>query len=393
MATITVQPRPVETSPTSGIQEAVDALPPEGGVVLIPGGRYVLRHQISPRANVALRGEGDATVLTRSLVFASALAETAPEGANDVRLTETGPLRPGDQIGIWSPSPPPEERWHYKGYNMRYLTVERVEQDGTVRGRKIYGKDEKTYRVEHEALAVNVFPAVFVQGAEGVTLESLTIDGGFDEAPPVVDDADFMTAAVLADNCRGCRIRDLTVRRWNSDGICIGGKSSDVLVTGCVCENNIAIGLHSGGGIHSARFIGNVSRFNGSGFLFCQGNRNVIVANNQIHNNRKHGIWGLGDPDRYCVVSANCAHDNGWHGIEATGGVGNVIQGNLCRNNSQAEPGEYAGIYLERHRDNVVTGNLCLDDQDEPTQADGLVTVDAAGDNLLANNHCPAPSR
>ena len=386
--TVNVKPVAPESSPTSGIQEAVDALPPEGGIVHIPAGRYTLRRQVLLRSRVVLRGEGEGTVLTRVPLFVSPLTETPEPGSNAVRLKDTGPLRSGDQIGVWSPSPPLEEAWLYKGYNMRYLAVERVDADGTVHGRKLFGKDEKCYRVEHGAHAVNIFPAIFIAEAEGVTIESLTIDGGFDSPPIVKDDADFMCAAVLQHQSARCRILNVTVRRWNADGICLGGGSSDTFVSGCVCEDNFGIGLHPGGGIRSVRFIGNVSRRNDYGLLFCQGNRNVTVSDNHIHHNRKHGIWGLGDPDRYCVVRGNCVHDNGWHGIEATGAVGNVIQGNICRNNSQAEPGKYAGIHLERHKDNLVHGNLCLDDQEVPTQADGIVSINAAGPNLIDDNHC-----
>jgi len=195
-----------------------------------------------------------------------------------------------------------------------------------------------------------------------------------------------MCAAVLQYDAPRCRILNVTVRRWNADGICVGGESSDTLISGCICERNHGIGLHPGAGIRDARILGNVSRYNEYGLLFCQGNRNVTVSHNTIHGNEKHGIWGLGEPDRYCIVSDNCVFDNGWHGIEVHGGVGNIIRGNLCRNNSRAEPGRYAGISLRNHRANLVVGNLCLDDQEIPTQIEGIRVEGPADENLLAAN-------
>ena len=49
---------------TAGIQEAIDALPADGGVVVIPPGTYLLRRSVALRAHVTLRGAGSTTVLT-----------------------------------------------------------------------------------------------------------------------------------------------------------------------------------------------------------------------------------------------------------------------------------------------------------------------------------------
>jgi len=60
--------RPIEldaASPSFGIQEAIDALGEQGGEVVLPAGRIVLRRSIMMRDNVTLRGQGpDKTVLT-----------------------------------------------------------------------------------------------------------------------------------------------------------------------------------------------------------------------------------------------------------------------------------------------------------------------------------------
>jgi hypothetical protein len=138
--------------------------------------------------------------------------------------------------------------------------------------------------------------------------------------------------------------------------------------------------------------MGNLSRRNRHGLLFCQGVRNTIVVNNVLIENQQNGIWGLGDPDRYNVVAGNVCAGNGWYGIEAYKGVGNAIVGNVCRENSAASPGTYAGIHLEQHRDNVVVGNVCLDDREKPTQTRGIEDVRPAGPNLVEANHRPETS-
>ena len=122
--------------------------------------------------------------------------------------------------------------------------------------------------------------------------------------------------------------------------------------------------------------------------ISASASRTAWVQGNVLIGNRGHGIGGLSDPDMHNVVADNVCADNGKHGIDADRAVGDVIRGNICRNNSRAAPGKFAGIYLAGHRDCVVTANLCLDDQQTPTQRAGLVDRDPAGDNIIRNNLC-----
>jgi parallel beta-helix repeat protein len=394
MAVTTIEPGKYPDSPTSGIQEAIDAMPDEGGTAFLPTGRYLLRRSIVPRTNTTIRGEGEGTVLMRIPTFVTPLTEDAGPDVSSAKLQDVGSFRPGDQICISSISDIPEQKWVGRGYNICFLIIDRIDDDGTVHGTRLYGKDDRVYRLEHDAVADNQNPAIFVLHADGVKIESLMIDGEIDPESPAPESNDFMWAAILQHDSKRCRIHDVTVCRWISDGICIGGSSSDVLVTGCVTEYNAGIGLHSGGGIQSAQWVSNISRHNGfAGFLFCQKNRNVICANNLFHHNGTCGIWGLDRTDRFCIVANNNCHHNGEHGIDISTGTHSVIQGNMCRNNSQKESGKYAGIYLFKARDNLVTGNYCLDDQEAPTQTNGILNREPEGENTIENNvECIAPA-
>jgi parallel beta-helix repeat protein len=123
------------------------------------------------------------------------------------------------------------------------------------------------------------------------------------------------------------------------------------------------------------------------GFFFCLRVTHTTVQGNVFVENGGHGIGGLSDPDRCNAVAGNICAANGKHGIDAARSIGNVIQGNMCRNNSQSNAGEFAGIYLCEHRDTVVTGNVCFDDQPKHTQVHGIVNADPAGENIVRNNH------
>lgn len=51
---------------TSGLQEAIDALPDSGGVVEVPPGVYALQRHIRLRNNVLILGSGNASQITRA---------------------------------------------------------------------------------------------------------------------------------------------------------------------------------------------------------------------------------------------------------------------------------------------------------------------------------------
>ncbi|HUS81511.1 MAG TPA: NosD domain-containing protein, partial [Armatimonadota bacterium] len=88
------------------------------------------------------------------------------------------------------------------------------------------------------------------------------------------------------------------------------------------------------------------------------------------------------------VVANNTCVGNGRWGIQVSDGTDNVVTGNLCLNNSQSQPGKYAGIDVSKTTDSVITGNRCLDDQETKTQAGGVIEHDGSDYNLITGNLC-----
>lgn len=363
------------SSSTGGIQEAVDSLPPEGGTVFVPAGTYLLRRSVRLRAKARLCGEGAATVLTRPAPAVGRLLASIVKGQTTFRMENAGLVQPGDQLWV--------RDFKQGGWHSRYVLAQEVSGDA-VSGEILYGDSERSYLVEDEAWAGNHFPAVWAREAEDVSVESLAIDGGEHDWSGIHCKGDFVCSAIHFQNVMDLRVRDVTIRRWPADGVSAQGGSA--IVTGCVVEDCHGSALHPGTSIGMSVWTGNICRGNEKGLLFCKNVRNTVVANNVFLGNKRHGIWGLADPDRYNVVSGNICAENGWNGIEAFKAVGNAIVGNLCRDNSAAAPGVHAGIHLEHHRDNVVAGNLCLDSKERPTQARGLAPLHPAGTNLVAGN-------
>src|SRR5262245_27929900 len=92
-----VQPNPA--SPTAGIQEAIDALGPAGGVVMVPAGEYLLRQSIRVRNNVTLQGAGETTILRKNKQLGSKL--TAVTMGTKAQVEDATRFQAGDEIGFF----------------------------------------------------------------------------------------------------------------------------------------------------------------------------------------------------------------------------------------------------------------------------------------------------
>jgi parallel beta-helix repeat protein len=377
MAVRTVDARSHPGSPTAGIQEAIDALPENGGMVVIPAGTYLLRGSVRLRPRVRLTGEGPATVLTRPPVVVFDVTETIESNHTTAALNSVAGLHVGDEVWIGDAK---QGGWHSR--HLRITSIQGLVVDGVM----VAGDPKRAYLVEDSPWGANVYPAFLIHKSDDVTIESLTIDGGAPVQGLQVT-PDFTCAAVHGVSSRNVRVANVTVRRWPSDGIGVQGGCG--IVSGCIVEDCLGHGFHPGTSIEYGVWTNNISRGNRNGFFFCLNVRNNVVANNVFISNRLHGVDDLRAPDAFNVVVGNVASDNGLHGIEASNALGNVIAANVCRDNSRIAPGAGVGIHLTAHRDNVVTANACLDTREPHHQAKGVEATHPAGDNLIAGNLTP----
>jgi len=362
-------------STTAGIQEAVDALPAAGGEVRVPPGRHELRRSVELRSGVRLCGSGPATVLTRPSPVIVPLARPAHGASRSASLRSTRGLRVGDELYIGDDE--------CEGWWASHCVIRGIR--GTELALEVlHGERRHRFLLARGAFAANWFPALWLRGVRDVSISDLTIDGGIRRHRR--EKCDFVVAAVHSHRAEDLRVANVTVRNWPGDGIGVqGGRSA--LVSGCTVENCAGHGYHPGTGLTQSVWADNFARGNTrDGLFFCLRVTHSTVRGNVLVGNGGHGIGGLADPDMYNVVAANVCADNGGHGIEAAQAIGNVIQGNLCRNNSRSAPGKFAGIYLSEHRGCAVTGNLCVSDAKPPTQLRGLVEERPAGLNVVADN-------
>ncbi len=368
-------------SPTSGVQQAIDATGPEGGIVVLPPGVYPLRRSLILRSRVTLRGSGASTVLRKQPGFASPLTADCPAGATAVEVKDASGFRVGGEIGIRDPE---QRGWHSHHPIVTAVKGNRVTFDTPT---------EREYKVERGALAFSFHPAVYAKGQSHVSIESLQIDGNAAAQPAEVP-VDFTFAAVHLVRCTEARVRDVWVTGWPSDGIGVQG-GSDVQVIGCTVSQCRGHGFHPGTSLKHAVFSGNAGRENGQdGLYFCMRVRHCTMSSNVFHGNGWSGIGGLGDAyDEWNVCSGNTCTANGRAGILMRNGKNNTVTGNVCVNNSKSEAGKYPGILLDDTTGSVAAGNRCSDDQETPTQLVGISETGKSDHNLIGNNHLSGSSR
>ena len=423
-------------SPTWGIQDAIDALPEEGGTIILPEGTFTLRQGLVLRDGVTLRGQGSGTVLMRPDHVETGLTVTATTGSTYVEVESTDGFQVGDDISILA----------YGQADVAHHTIVKIESG------KIYLDSpivvSGTYAPESTASVVNYVPLIRTAwDYEGVltsdiVVEDLILDGNMDEsteawrigAPSLVHlegavDAVLRNLTVRNANAGGIlligghdnRIESTTVekvrghgifaseeadtiissatvreagyatRGVSGDGIFVVG-SSDVIVENSLVEGSLRHGLHPGGDLNRGGvWINNVSRDNGSnGFHFCWDNFDIVVTGNTFENNGRYGVGGLGlggeFGDYFNTVSENLIRGNAREGIQVNGGSYNTITGNTIVDNSQTRSGHFSGILLGNATYVVVTDNTVGTATGEASQKYGIQEYGTANDNLITGN-------
>jgi len=98
---ITIPVKPKADSPTAGIQEAIDALGPAGGVIRLQASEYALRQSVKIPSNVTIQGRGPETILRKGKQAGSKLVAPAENQDRSVRVESGAGLAIGDEIGIF----------------------------------------------------------------------------------------------------------------------------------------------------------------------------------------------------------------------------------------------------------------------------------------------------
>lgn len=377
-----------------GIQKAIDSLPPEGGVVQLPEGRFSLERYLFLKSGVTLKGKGAETVLsvgkpeTRRYVAADVKG-----GSTEIALKgDLAGLKPGAIVHAWRFRNP---SWlgYIKPYMVKSIEGQtislhtpskyplllrnkaQVSWGMTTRLAADAVKGGTTIRIEHPDLLEPGY-AIHFQGkgdmwdqhfnvvtaidGDTCTLErSLTVSAGKGELVQHahcaitadgqsnigVEDLDiegwkgeekpcwggFTLGGIHFVRCSDIAVRNVNVRWWNGDAFSVqSGKNARV--ENCSAVECRGRGFHPGTNFENGEFVNLKSLRNaGDGFYYCWHNRNVNLRNSRLQDNGGNGVGGLGNPgDRRCIVEGNTITGNACAGIGVNGGI---LSGTVIRNN------------------------------------------------------------
>src|SRR5947208_9986979 len=355
-----------------------------GGVVEIGAGEFLMHDSLHLRSFVTVRGIAGKTVLRKARATSSALALDGDYGEEQFTVAKAEGFKVGDGVAIWDSNA--------RGF---HRTV------GRITGRSgntcsINTPLNADCMAANKAQAATVFPVVSGYNLEGARVENLVIEGDKDEN-------------VYLDGCRGAGIflyrgfgtviENCVVRNYHGDGLSFQ-QSNDVLVEGCVSEDNTGLGLHPGSGSQRPVVRQCIARRNGEdGLYLCWRVRHGLFEKNILEDNGRFGI-SIGHKDTDNLLEDNQVRFNHQDGVffrnesEGMAGHRNRLEKNLIENNGVKD--EAAGIRVRGETRGLVFKNNIIRDTrtpEERKQAVGIRIEEQAGEVVLEGNQIEARTK
>jgi hypothetical protein len=267
--------------PDCGFQEAIDSLPPGGGVVVLPKGEFLLRRFLEVRSHTTLTGQGPETVLKVPDATAVEIGAGASEGGvHKVVLKGEHDFRKGDSFSYdtcWghpiNAKGPGQRSGHMLGGDAapenRLLVLD-------VRGDTLVVNSPPPAERNRGKRLVRFFPPICSFESEFAEVKDLTIIGP--QNNPAKVGGGFQTNPVTFGATSNPRFTRLVVRGWPGDGLsaqgCDDGRFLDSTFSGT------ARGMHPGTTTLRTMVARNYSVDNGGGLFFCWYNSNGIYYRN-----------------------------------------------------------------------------------------------------------------
>lgn len=363
---------PFSSSKTAGIQEAIDALPLEGGMLFLPSGTYVLKASILLRSNIQLIGAGSSTVLKHADETKSKLLQDAHAGENQVVVENPNGFEVGMDVVVEDDT-----------YLSNFGTLGRIT---AINGNTLTldSSLDGPYTVSNNGFAVNSFPVIRDHQSEwssGIQIKSLKIDGN-NKKVGIHTWGGGIYFGYVTDSI----VEDVWIDNSSCEGFMDFGHYNQIVNN--IISNAAKNGIHIGA--QNNIIMGNIIKNSGGlGVYFCWMNRYNIVSNNQITGN----LLGIGylddDPtggDKYNIIEDNVISNNKQHGIYCYNTSYDSLINNTITNNSQLSPGIWSGIYLNNITNFIVDSNLIIDNQDQKTQAWGIYEGGTSDYNVFIGN-------
>ena len=151
---------------TSGLQEAIDALPKSGGIVWVPPGVYTLHRHVRLRHNVTIRGAGRSSRITRAPEVSSPLATEAQAGETSVHVESGSEFTVGMEVSVFGKA---QHGWYATHAFIVDINENRLHLDRPI---------NRPCLPDRNGMVAHAFSAFVGWEKRGCELESLCIDGG-----------------------------------------------------------------------------------------------------------------------------------------------------------------------------------------------------------------------
>ncbi len=322
------------------INDAITALPADGGEIIILDGTYNITAKINlNKNNVTISGNGNSTILKRMY----------NSGSTEGVITLT---------------------------SANYCKIKDLQIDGN----KATYTSSKNYGIQLASNSNNNTVA-------GNTCNNNSNNGIY----LVSSSTNTITGNTCNDNNYGIRLTSssnntITGNTCNNNatiGISLNSSSNNNTITGNTCNNNNAYGIYLVSSSTNT-ITGNTCNNNATiGIYLVSSSTNTITGN--ICSNNTYGISLNSSSNN--TVTGNTCNDNNDSGIHLTSSSNNTVTGNTCNNNNAY------GIYLVSSSTNTITGNTCIRGTGLTTDyTSSQYTIRLNGTtnnyNLIAINNC-----
>lgn len=380
-----------QTSLTGGIQEAIDTLPPEGGVVRLAPGTYILHAPVRVSARTRLAGPPDhSAVLRGGPVLRKEVTADLAAGSEHVEVADVQGLSPGVCVFMSNRA---------AGSRAQRNIIKSV--DGN---RVTVARPWSFSQPAAQCALWTLRPLVEVNEATDVVVENLYLDAadyGFAGNPPErawdeVASADY--APVIVYGSRRVAVVQNWVANSAGSGIVCGHGSYDCILSDNRVWHMTFDGIHIGGGSEGVRIERNRiwDCHDQAGVYVCWWNRNATIRGNQIY----FAKWGVANIDPFEAGMTICDNLIAWTQREAiefeapsaasSPGKGpynpgpNLIRNNLIVNSSWSRPGEHCAIAMPDVRNTAVERNLVIGGGLGPRA--GIASSGASDENRFIDN-------
>ncbi len=376
----------------SSIQEAVSALPDEGGTIFIPAGTYEISEPIIiEKSEVTLIGAGSGTILLN----------ISKEGKNTIELTG----QEGEGKSIWRVQ---VSNMHLKGnancghaifasyVDEIFLSEMWIDHHGKT-GLHLYHCTENP-RISDNNIAYNKENGVFIDGCHDVVISANEMEeNGIGIYLQNVWNAtitgnnidDHIQYCIYCDKVLGSIITANMLENSNDVCMLIDEGCSGITVTGNILRRPGDLRIKGTRGI---TITGNTFEMTDGNSIEVENSNLITISGNIISDGgpiESNQVYGMVLKDVYDVtIGGNTIVKPLEGGIYVLGDKNQYlnITGNTIKNPSIKSPSKFSGIFVQNTSHSIISNNVVIDDQAEKSMRSAIEETGKSDFNMITGN-------